>query len=85
GSGPEFVGHCCNAGEMKDQNDRATAPASHSASEPSSEDSSGSSQPCNSTWIWSCGWELVDSDCEDPGEPPSSSGAYDGQVAGMTA
>jgi hypothetical protein len=28
---------------------------------------------------------LVDSDCEDPGEPPSSSGAYDGQVAGMTA
>jgi hypothetical protein len=28
---------------------------------------------------------LVDSDCEDPGDPPSSSGSFDGAVAGMTA
>ena len=56
-----------------------------STDEPSHTSSEGSSEPCNSTWVWSCGWELVDSDCEDPGEPPSSSGAYDGEVAAMTA
>ena len=73
--------------ESRSESSEGSERPSHSVSdsEPPSENSSGSSEPCNSTWIWSCGWELVESDCEEPGEPPTSSGAFDGQVAEMSA
>ena len=58
---------------------------STSNSEPPSEPPPGSSSSgCTSTWIWSCGWELLDSDCENP-EPPEGAGSYDGAVMEVAA
>jgi hypothetical protein len=42
-------------------------------------------EPCNSTWIWSCGWQLLESDCPEVGEPPSGSGGFDGEVVEVAA
>jgi hypothetical protein len=39
----------------------------------------------NSTWIWSCGWQLLESDCPEVGDPPSGSGGYDGEVVEVAA
>jgi site-specific DNA recombinase len=61
---------------------------SHSDSEPPSEpppSESSTSEPCNSTWIWSCGWQLLESDCPEIGEPPSGSGGFDGEVVEVAA
>jgi hypothetical protein len=61
---------------------------SHSDSEPPSEppiSESSTSEPCHTTWIWSCGWQLLDSDCPDAGEPPGGSGGYDGEVVEVAA
>ena len=46
---------------------------------------SSTSEPCNSTWIWSCGWQLLESDCPEVGEPPSGSGGFDGEVVEVAA
>jgi hypothetical protein len=61
---------------------------SHSDSEPPSEpppSESSTSEPCNSTWIWSCGWQLLESDCPEVGDPPSGSGGFDGEVVEVAA
>ncbi len=72
--------------DSRSEEDSANPPSEDdSIDEPSGGSSEGTSELCNSTSVWSCGWELVDSDCEDPGDPPSSSGDYDGEVAAMTA
>ncbi len=35
--------------------------------------------------IWSCGWQLLESDCPEVGEPPSGSGGFDGEVVEVAA
>jgi hypothetical protein len=47
-------------------------------------DERSTSEPCISTWIWSCGWQLLDTECPEAGEPPSASGGYDGEVVEVT-
>ena len=53
--------------------------------ESDNDDSSGSSESCISTWIWSCGWVSMDSDLDGVGSPPSSFGSYDGGVIEVSA
>ena len=53
-------------------------------SEPPNSESS-TSEPCNTTWIWSCGWQLPESDRSEVGDPPSGSGGFDGDVVEVAA
>ncbi|TWU39316.1 hypothetical protein [Novipirellula artificiosorum] len=55
----------------------------NSDSNPPSDGSGSGSDDCHSVWVWSCGWELLNSDCDEVGEPPSESASYDGQVLEM--
>jgi hypothetical protein len=50
---------------------------SGSGSKPSVGSGSGSSSGCFSTWIWSCGWELISSNCNEP-LIPTEIGPFDG-------
>ncbi|GEM_PF-412683 len=67
--------------------DSGSPSTSESDSRPSTSDSNPPSLPppgssssgCTSSWIWSCGWELLESNCDDP-EPPEGTGDYDGAL-----
>ncbi len=72
--------------------DSGSPSTSESDSRPSTSDSNPPSEPppgssssgCTSSWIWSCGWELLESNCDDP-EPPEGTGDYDGALTETAA
>lgn len=54
-------------------------PSTSDSNPPSLPPPGSSSSGCTSSWIWSCGWELLESNCDDP-EPPEGTGDYDGAL-----
>lgn len=63
---------------QSESDSRSVTSESHS-NPPSEPPPESSSSGCYSTWLWSCGWELLESDCSEP-VPPEESGSYDGQM-----